>query len=457
MLNNGDRVLAGVSGGPDSVALVHTLHAIGRHYQIEVGIAHLDHGMRPEAAAQEAALVQRLAQRLDVACHLDRIQAPKRVGNLEAQLRERRYVFLEHTATTHGYTKIALGHHAEDNAEAVLMHLLRGSGIRGLAGIPPVRGNRFIRPLIACRRHAILEYLARHDLPYAHDPSNDDVRFERNRIRRQLIPMLQQNYNPGIVPTLNRLAALCFDETIWFSSYLAPLLDEIIVTSETKMTLSVDRLTMHPMPIQRRLIRAALRRWQGDVRRIGAHHIETVIQTLLKGDAGRRLDLPGGLQVQRTTAQLCFVRPDNNLRSPGTVNAQSPFHYQIEKQKNLPYVLEIPEANLRLTFSENNLPSKKQMHKASNRVVWFDMAYLTFPLNIRNWRPGDRLHPFGMLGTQKIKDLFINHKLPRDLRRKVPLIFSAETIIWAVGLRRGHLAPISEKTQRILRIEAQDL
>lgn len=438
------------------MALAHALHAIARQYGIIVGIAHIDHGMRPEAAAHEAALVQRLAQRLGVAYHPGRIRAPQNSGNLEAQLRERRYVFFEDTATAHGYTKIALGHHAEDNAEAVLMHLLRGSGIRGLSGIPPIRENRFIRPLIACRRYAILEYLDRHELPYAHDVSNDDIRFERNRIRHQLLPLLQRDYNPNIVPTLNRLAALCFDESLWFSSYLSPLLDEIAHISKAQISLRLDGLTIHPLPIQRRLIRAALRRWQGDVNRIGAQHIEAVVQDLLTGNVGRRIDLPGGLQVQRTDTALCFNRAVNR-QPPEAAKAVCSFQYHVALKQNLSCVLEIPEANLRLIFAEDHRPSKKQMHMASNRVVWFDMACLASPLTVRNWHPGDRLHPFGMHGTQKIKDLFINHKLPKAQRCKVPLIFSAGTIIWVVGLRRGHLAPIDEKTGRILRIEAQDL
>jgi len=189
MLQPGDKVLVGVSSGPDSVVLLHLLHTLAERFSIHLGTAHLDHGMRPCDSEAEGDLVQTLGGRLGIECHMGKLDAPVRQGSLEEQLRKERYAFFERITAAHGYTKIALGHHADDNAEAVLMHLLRGSGLRGLSGIPPVRDNTIIRPLIECRRCQILAYAKRHHLAYLLDASNLDARFERNKIRHNLISL----------------------------------------------------------------------------------------------------------------------------------------------------------------------------------------------------------------------------------------------------------------------------
>ncbi len=454
MLTKGDKILAGVSGGPDSVALVHGLCALAPEWGIEVAIAHLDHGLRPHAAEKEAALVGQLARRLGLTCHMGRIDGPLQGSSLEAQLREKRYAFFEQTATDFGYTKIALGHHADDNAEAVLMRLLRGSGIRGLSGIPPVRDQRFIRPLIAVTRKQILQYLSRHHLSYINDESNADLRFERNRIRHQLIPLLETEYNPNVVATLNRTAALCSEEEAWFNTHLESMLERITAVSGRHLTMEIAPLIRQPLPIQRRLIREALRKWLGHLRRIGADHVERLVQDLLPGRPGRRVNLPSGLLVARTPEALRFTRL-SDLRKPEQPTLTAPYYYNIDAGQPMPFVMDIPESGYRFCFSCESPPPLKGLAALSNHTIVLDHARLSEPLTIRNFKPGDRIYPFGMQGSQKIKDLFINLKLTGIQRRQVPLLLSGEEIVWVVGLRRGRQAPVTTDTQKVLRIEAQ--
>jgi tRNA(Ile)-lysidine synthase len=455
MLASGDTVLAGVSGGADSVALVDILCALAPAFDIQIAVAHLDHGLRPEAAEEEAALVRRLARRLGLACHVDRLAPPGRRGSLEERLRRLRYAFFERTAAAYGYSKIAVGHHADDNAEAVLMHLLRGTGIRGLAGIPPVRDRRIVRPLIEIRRADILAYLQRRGLPFAEDTSNTDPRFERNRIRHHLIPLLQRQYNPAVVDALNRLAALCHEEEAWLRSRLEPLAaDAMASLSASGVDLDARKLLAQARPVQRRLVRAALGRWQGHLRRLSADHVEALLALLARETTGSGLDLPNRVRAERTTTLLRFRRSParNATERPSPVPA---YAYKVESVGRLPLRLHVPEAGCTLLFSRVPPPEADQMPASDRHIVLLDMDRIAFPLTIRNCRAGDRLHPFGMQGTQKLKNLFINSRVPRERRRRLPLLVSGDAIVWVVGVRRGRQACLAPDTTRVLRVAVE--
>ena len=463
MLRPEDRVLVGVSGGPDSVALVHVLSWLRCRYAIDLGIAHLDHGLRPDTAAQETAWVKGLAEDLDVPFFSSRLGTFPGHGSLEAWLRTQRYDFLEQTAAQQGFSKIAVGHQANDNAEAVLLHLLRGSGMRGIAGIPPIRGNRIIRPLIRVTRTEILTCLDRLGIDWLHDPTNMDVRFDRNRVRHQLIPLLEKDYTANLVQILNRTASICFEEDRWIDDQLAPLLARSVAArNSTSLRLRVDSLVHAPRPVQRRIIRNALRMWLGDLQRFNANHIENIAALLPDDQRHRRLHLPRRIEAERTVTDLCFRRFPGHCRGrPQAAIPAEPveFTHVIETAEDLPVVIEIPEAGLRLAFRiehaiahaiDYELVRSRGPHRA-----FFDLNRLTFPLLIRTPKPGDRISPFGLQGTQKLKKLFIDHKIPKPERSRVPLVIGGDTVLWVVGVRRSGLAVVDDQTSKALRIEAQ--
>ncbi|MBT8339322.1 MAG: tRNA lysidine(34) synthetase TilS, partial [Desulfatitalea sp.] len=274
MIAKGDHVLAGVSGGPDSVVLVHILSALRDSLHFTLGGAYLNHGLRPAAARHEIELVSALARRLGFELHIGEIGPLSGGGSLEEQLRLQRYSFFNGTAAAHGYTKIAVGHHADDNAEAVLMRFLRGSGLLGLAGIAPVRDN-IIRPLIHLRREQVLAFLKRYGVAWAEDASNADQRFVRNRVRHHLLPLLKQHYNPNIVNTLNRVAGVCLEEERHLDLSLQPLLTEAVLSAEAdRLELGLAAFNRSPRPVQRRLLRMALDQWQGHIRQLGVKHVD---------------------------------------------------------------------------------------------------------------------------------------------------------------------------------------
>ncbi|MFZ1985177.1 MAG: tRNA lysidine(34) synthetase TilS [Desulfatitalea sp.] len=457
MLTPGDKVLVGVSGGPDSMALVHVLHALASRLDIRLGMAHLDHGLRPATAEQEAALVLALARRLGLDCQTGKIEALARRGSLEEQLRLHRYAFFQETAAMHGCNKIALGHHADDNAEAVLMHLLRGSGIRGLAGIPPVRGQGIIRPLIAARRADILAYLERHDIAAAQDATNADLRFERNQIRHQLLPLLEQRFNPNLVQALNRTAMLCWEEEHWLVAHLTPYAAQATVSENADgLELSVETLSAWPRPVQRHVLRMALRQWQGHLRRLGAEHIEALIGLLAAGKSGRRLHLPIKVIAERDLQVLRFRRVAQPRHSQA-IDPPAQYHYALPWPLELPLAMEIPEADCRLHFSAIPVPAPEALRVRDPCEIFLDPDQLSFPLSVRNFRPGDRFQPFGLHGTQKLKALLINRKIPKNQRERFPLLLSGDTIVWVVGLRRSSAAPVSPTAAHVLRVATTTL
>jgi tRNA(Ile)-lysidine synthase len=457
MLNTGDKVLVGVSAGPDSVVLLHLLHNLAERLSIRLGIAHLDHGRRPEAADAERDLVIALGRRFGLECHLGKLDAFDKHGSLEEQLRKRRYAFFKRTASAHGYNRLALGHHADDNAEAVLLHLLRGSGLRGLSGIPPIREEWIVRPLIGTRRAEILAYAERHHLTYLQDASNLDPRFERNKIRHQLIPFLESHYNPNLVDTLNRTAALCREEEQWQTAHAASMAERITHHSDSKkLELRIAPLRSAPRALQRHLIRSALGQWQGHLKRIGAGHIDALLALLApEGRKERRIHLPSNV-VAEATENLYRFRRVADLRHDRPA-AQANYCYTISDLGQENFQLLIPEAGSLLRFSFPACPLPPDSWRVpEEKMLLLDMDCLTFPLTVRNFIPGDHFEPFGLDGRQKLKKLFIDRKVPQPQRQRIPLLTSAGSILWVVGIRRGRQAAVTSATVRVLCVEAEN-
>jgi tRNA(Ile)-lysidine synthase len=448
MLAAGDRVLAAVSGGADSTALLHIMHAMGPRLGITLAVAHLNHGLRGRAADDDARFVESLAGRLGLVFHKERIRLDPSRGSVEERGRQARYDFFQTLAEKYGYNKIALGHHMDDNAEAVLLHLLRGSGTRGLSGIPPVRGQRIIRPLIDLRRQEIIAFAREHGISFVQDASNADPRFDRNRIRQGLIPLLQRDFNPNVTAVLHRTADLCRQEEHWLQTLLAPILEETMESLDPRcMVLRTQRLSVEPPAVQRRLLRDGLHRWRGSLKRIGMDHIDALIELLGPQSEGKRLCLPNRIGVQRDGPRLRFT-----IRSGrGCTPSPAPdYLYEIPLSDENPCTVSVPESGLLFHFALLTGGDDPCRDAADGSAVWFDADRVIFPLCIRNFRPGDRMRPSGMQGHRKIKKIFNDRKIPAARRHGTPLLIGGREILWVVGVRRSETGIPTGRTLRKL-------
>lgn len=322
MLSADDRVLAAVSGGPDSVALILGLLHLRSRYGLTLGVAHLNHLLRGNAADEDEVFVRSLADSFGLPMHSERrdvatFSADRRLS-LEEAGRQARYEFFLRIANRHGYTRIATGHNRNDNAEMVLINLLRGSGLKGLSGIPPIRNHIFIRPLIQTARQAILDFLSAAGRDFRTDTSNADPAFLRNRVRGNLIPFLQSGFNPDIIGTLNRLSRLARMEDDCLDAEAENRYRECRTAREERsVCLSRTKLSGLAPAMQNRVVRKALLDVKKDLRRISFGHVHDILNFCLERASGNSLDLPGQIRVYKKKDRLLIQKENRPLRELG--------------------------------------------------------------------------------------------------------------------------------------------
>ena len=449
--------MVAVSGGADSVALLHILLELAPKYSLRLAIAHLNHCLRETESDRDEAFVASLAQRIELPFYAGRedvlaYQKRQRLS-LEDAARQVRYRFYDFTAAKHGYGKIAVGHHGDDNAELVLLNLLRGSGPLGLSGISPVRTNKIIRPLIKLKRSQIMDYIALKKLDYVTDSSNRDLKFHRNKIRAQLIPRLKNEYNPKLIDSLNRLTTIIRAEDDWIEDLIQPIYEKTIVfEKKNKLGLSIAELNQLPLAVRRRLIRKAILGVKGNLRRVAYAHVEAACKIVQSGPTCGLLDLPDRIGIQRDNNVLTISKESQNLRSADRAALRSQtrdYEYRLTE----PGYVFIEAAGMQISFAEIPKAQLPDLNLSGNRIAFFDMDRITFPLVIRNFRPGDRFSPLGLNGSQKLKKFFIDHKISRRERAKCPLVLSQNRIIWVAGHRLDNCAKLSPQTRRVLKAE----
>ena len=445
MIQPKETVLVGVSGGVDSLALLYALHTLQHQLDCQLHIAHLDHGFR-EDSARDAVYVAEQAEQLDIPVSSTRIDVPQLMQdqNLSAEVaaRRARYQFYEYVSERIGATKIALGHHRGDQAETVLMNLLRGAGASGLKGILPVREGKFIRPLLAFSREEIEDFVAQLGLQSRCDTTNYQLNYLRNRVRLELIPTLERAYNSNIQNVLNQTAELLQAESDYLDALAHDALQMCRVESCTPDTVVLDlRLFReYHLALRRRILRLAVAAVFGKVRDLYFNHFESMLN-LIDGEApNSALDLPNG---------GAFRRVYNHVLIQKAADSHAPFEYKVAVPGHT--ALPLLDAEIIATVVEQpmNCAVADKFPDGKFQAV-FDLDRLQLPLMLRQRRDGDRFHPFGMQGTKKLKDLLIDAKIPRQERGQVPVLMNGDEIIWVVGYRTSEPFKIRTETKRRL-------
>ncbi len=444
MLDKGDRIVVAVSGGADSVALLKALRIISNEYNLFLIAAHFNHKLRGNESDSDESFVKNLTESMGVVFESGYVDIPllikKKGGSIENVCRNERHKFLENIRKKHKADKIALGHNLDDQAETVVMKFLRGSGMKGLRGILPVRDAIYIRPLLSVTRKEILNFLEKEETIYVTDSSNIEDNYLRNRIRSRLIPELKESYNPRLVENLGRMADIIRIEDNYIKMAVEEALESWNISrNKGDVQIKLPELAKLHKAIQWRIIKTLLQNYSHLKKEIGYIHVKSVMDLIEGDNTGGTLNLPSHLEVRREYDLITLSK-----KKPDT---DSTFCYGVE----IPGSVYIEELGITTQFHliDNISPIKFN----ADSTIFMDYEQISFPLTIRNVKSGDRFQPFGMSGTKKLKSFFIDEKIPKNRRRKIPVLVDQKSVLWIMGIRLCEKVKITDKTRKVIKVE----
>jgi tRNA(Ile)-lysidine synthase len=473
MIMPGERLGVAVSGGADSVALLRILEEIHTDIGVPLSIVHFDHQLRGEESERDSQFVRGLAHSAGFEFIVDRqdvaAQAKRRRWNLEDAARQLRYAFFHRVVAERRVARIAVAHTADDQAETVLSHLIRGTGPAGLGGIYPTAGEvpgTIVRPLLPFRRKELRAYLQNIGQAWLEDSTNGDVRRMRARIRSQLLPILERDFSPAIVERLSELARLSREEEAFWSALVEQRYRSLVRPTAAGLSVEIADLleplpdfgknpgTRQPSPakaleeasrpLAERLVRRLYEGIRGNRRGLCADHVEQVIRLATQSGSGRRVELPGRITVKRVFNQLHFSSKSADaaiLQGRETISGSRAYQYTVAlpTASTAAAIVSVPELGSRFCLKLIDwADSERETNKDSQT---FDADSLRAPLILRNWRPGDTYTPYGRCQPRKLKRMLLAARVPAGQRSEWPVLESAGAVVWARGM------PVAEKVR----------
>ena len=444
LLPSGTRVVVGVSGGSDSVALVHLLVELQEAGNFRVaGVAHVHHGLRGEGADRDEAFCRELAESLSLPAFVEHVDVRERARrerrSLEDAARLERGEALRRAADASGSDRIAIGHTRDDQAETVLLKLLRGAGTRGLAAIHP-RIGPVVRPLLDVGRDDLRGWLDGRGLTFVEDETNEDFRFRRNVVRHRLLPVLRQEFGSAVTVALARHAEVAREDESLLNSLAAPLVLRLVRTDESNIAVDCPGMAELPAALQRRVALQALR--MSGVREPGFEQALNLLA--LAGGTSGALQLPGGVRARRVGPSVILSAAADDF------TGQDGFRYEL----TVPGSVWIPEAG-RTMGAEPMSPDQPELlgcltvTNPSTAVIGGDRV--PAGLVVRSWNRGDAVRPLGLGGRKKLQDLFVDRKVPRAARRRLPLVVDrADRIVWVPGLAIDEAYRVTRDTRAVV-------
>jgi tRNA(Ile)-lysidine synthase len=443
MLKSRDRVVVAVSGGPDSVALLFVLLELKNELNLSLFVAHVNHKLRGNESDQDQEFVRKLASDLNLKFYRRSFQVKKKAKKLRLSVEECarriRHNYLNELADKLKAQKIALGHNFNDQAETVLMRLIRGSGSLGLSGIPPVK-NKIIRPLIEIRREEIETFLKSKNIPFRIDSSNLRTDYLRNRVRLKLLPILKKEYNPKIEETLNRTASILrAEEELLYQEVEAAYPKVMLRERDDKIILDSKKFLGYNDSLKRFMIRNCVKKLKGDLRELTFEKVEVLLNLIQQGKSGKRVDLLEDIYGDVTKDHLSIYK-----------RKEKQFNYSLsflKKRRIRKLGVSIDSEIL------NRIALPKVVRSGNQWVAFLDMEKLKPPLKLRSRKNGDRFKPLGMKGTKSVADFLVDSKVPGCERDEVMLLTSQSRIAWLAGLRISEDFKVTPKTKKVLKIE----
>jgi tRNA(Ile)-lysidine synthase len=445
-VRRGLSILVGLSGGADSVALTCALLDLRERTGLRIVAAHLNHQIRGDEADRDEDFVRSMCARLGIELIVERangLDASISTANLEERARDARREFLLRVAEHVQADFVALGHHRDDQAETVLMRLMRGAGAAGMAAMAERGPGRLIRPMLSISRAEIREYLDARAIPFVEDSSNSSRDILRNRIRAELLPMLERQYAPGLGGRLVELADEMRSLDDLVTAIAARELDAMRVPGDS---LDVSGFGAVNRAVQAVVIRLFLSERIGSLRRISRAHVEAIRELVIEGGPSDSIDLPGGWRAEREYNLLRLMNGHERMAD------NAAFSVPIAADG-----ITIVEA-AGFKFEASTIAAADAPMPDSLSVAMFDAAKIPdVGLVVRNFINGDRIHPMGMRGTRKVHDVFVDRKVPRARRERFPVVMVGDAIAWLPGLVRGDCALVTKATETALRVEASEI
>jgi tRNA(Ile)-lysidine synthase len=437
LLKKSDKVLVAYSGGVDSTALLSVLLELRRYFEFDIFLGHFNHRLRP-AAFEDEQFVRSVAQRHSLPLFLGsedvRGYAKSRRLNLEEAGRMLRYGFLTDVAQKIGDAKIATGHTMDDQAETFFLRLLRGSGLRGLGSISPIVEGKIIRPLLFVQRKDIEDYIQKRGLEFRVDESNQDRRFARNRIRLDLIPYIQEHYDPKIIARVSKITSILQEDEILLERLAQREAKERVVPRNGRICLDVKDLSVLPPGLARRVVRDFITKVRGDLRGISFEEIERILNI----EEGKRFHLKRSLMLKRDKNMVC-----PRCRSPKKIG------YAYKWNGRTALVIK----ELLLTVKAKRIKrGRSPLVYDDDTRVYVDGGKIAFPLSVRNRLEGDRYQPLGAPGHKKLKEIMRAKDIPLGDREKRPVFISGKDIVWILGLPVADQFKVDEKSEEVFEI-----
>jgi len=446
LIKNGDCVVVGVSGGPDSVCLLHVLWCLKNDFNLKLVAVHINHMLRGDESYRDEEFVKKLCEKLDVELKSVRVDinrvAQQKGMSLEEAGREERYKNFDIVADSIGADRIAVAHNKNDRAETVLMNIIRGTGLDGLKGMEYIRG-RIIRPLLDIDRSEIEAYILEKNLDTVTDSSNLEKIYARNKIRLDVIPNIDKLFDCNLVKSIDRMSRLIKDDLDFIDDKVKEAYCDAVLKKENgEVELLLRKISKMHLAVRRRVIRKAIEEVKGSVKGIESVHIENILDMIDNGKVGSRIDLPG-IKLGRTYESIRFYKKEMQPKS-----------FDYEAFLNIPGLTEVGDSKHYIEASiitDYKLSDYKGI-KDSSLIQFFDYDKMIEGINIRKRKEGDLFKPINSNGTKKLKEYFIDNKIPREIRDNIPLVAKGHDIIWIIGYKISDKFKVTENTKKVLKL-----
>lgn len=442
MITYGDSIIIGLSGGADSVALLYSLNFLKEKYNLKLYCLHINHGIRGKIADSDMAFSEKISLKSGVPFFKEFVDIPsfakQQQISVETAGRQIRYnLFLKYAKKLNA-NKVATGHHSDDQAETILMRIIRGTGSLGFKGILPIRENFYIRPLLDVSKKEILELLTHEKLQFREDFSNYDSYYFRNKVRNDVFPILEE-INPNIKKRLCVMRKILSDENDFLTQESLRIFLAISRTCENCVYFDIAQIKSHHIAIQRLLIKKAISHILQSDSDIGFNIVDSGIFCLNHNSFGKSISV----------GKLTFEKDCDIFKIYKTINNKDeiPVSYKIDGigEYNLPYF----DMTMKVDYSEGN----ENVEQSDKDKVFFDLKKVKFPLEVRKRVEGDTFRPIGINGSKKLKDFFIDEKVSRNMRDRIPILTdSSGNIMWVCKMRMSSLFKTDKGTKKILKI-----